>query len=384
MDQAARTLTAARLRGRRGGGLWRWRELLPVEDPKQVVYLGEGGTPLLQSRRLGRALGVDELLFKAEGFNPTGSFKARGMATAVSRALELGVEAFVAPSAGNAAGALAAYGAAAGASVTVVMPEDAPLANQREVLVCGGHLILVKGLIGDAGRLADRIAKATGAFDVSTFREPYRVEGKKTMGFELVEDLGWKVPDVVVYPTGGGTGLVAMAKAFDELEALGLIGTERPRLVSVQPEGCAPIVRAFDQGQRFAEVWKGASTSAGGMRVYGEGYQHAHKFEDAMVDMQRFIGRWAGQYVCLETAGATAAVPELLDRGIIGRRDQVVVFDTATGHKSVPPVGLPLPPSVDPDAVELDEILSASSRLKDTSLEPSRRVSHRPNGARRS
>jgi threonine synthase len=370
---------------------------LPVEDPKQVVYLGEGGTPLLQSRRLGRALGVDELLFKAEGFNPTGSFKARGMATAVSRALELGVEAFVAPSAGNAAGALAAYGAAAGASVTVVMPEDAPLANQREVLVCGGHLILVKGLIGDAGRLADRIAKATGAFDVSTFREPYRVEGKKTMGFELVEDLGWKVPDVVVYPTGGGTGLVAMAKAFDELEALGLIGTERPRLVSVQPEGCAPIVRAFDQGQRFAEVWKGASTSAGGMRVSATlgdflildalrktaGCAVAVT-EDAMVDMQRFIGRWAGQYVCLETAGATAAVPELLDRGIIGRRDQVVVFDTATGHKSVPPVGLPLPPSVDPDAVELDEILSASSRLKDTSLEPSRRVSHRPNGARRS
>ena len=369
LDRAARTLTAQAMAGRRSGGMWRWAELLPVREGTNIFSLGEGDTPLLPQSRLGRELGVPELSTKAEGLNPTGSFKARGMAAAVSRAVELGVSAFVAPSAGNAAGALAAYGAAAGADVTVLVPVDAPEVNRHEVLMAGGHLILVDGLISDCGRISGIIAEKTGAFDVSTLKEPYRVEGKKTMGFELAEQLGWRLPDVVVYPTGGGTGLVGMWKAFAELEALGMIGPKRPRMVAVQAQGCAPIVRAFETGERFAQPWEDASTRASGIRVPSavgdflildalreSGGTAVAVDEDSIAEMQRLAGSMGVGYVSPESAAALAAIPELRDQGEIGRADEIVVFDCGIGHKYPPPPGLPEPPVVDPNNFDPDDL----------------------------
>ena len=369
IEKAARTMTEESLAERRTGGLWRWAELLPVRDRTNVVYLGEGDTPLLSQPRLGEALGVQHLSTKAEGLNPTGSFKARGMAVAVSRAVELGVTSFIAPSAGNAAGALAAYGAAAGAKVTVLTPVDATLVNKEEVLVMGARLILVRGLISDCGKISTALADRIGAFDVSTLKEPYRVEGKKTMGFELAEQRGWRLPDVIVYPTGGGTGLVGMWKAFEELEAIGLIGSERPRMVSVQSEGCAPIVRAFESGERFAKPWQNAQTRASGIRVPSavgdflildalrqSGGTSVAVGEDSISEMQTFAGRMGAGYVSPESAAALAAVPVLRDRGEIGRDDEVVVFDCGIGQKYPPPQDLPEPPVVDPADLDIDDL----------------------------
>ena len=350
----------------RSGGLWKWAELLPVRDGSCIVTLGEGGTPLLRARRLGAALGLDRLELKAESLNPTGSFKARGMAVAVSRASELGARSFVAPSAGNAGGALAAYAAAAGLPATVVMPADAPLANQQEVVVCGARLVLLEGLISDCGKLARAISDATGAFDVATLREPYRVEGKKTLAFELAEDCGWELPDVVVYPTGGGTGLIGMWKAWDELEAMGLIDGRRPRLIAVQSDGCAPIVRAFESGAKFAEQWTGAATRAAGIRVPGALGDHlildairASRGvalavpEGEIISMQKFASEHGAGFISLETAAALAAVPALLERQLIERRERVIVFDTGAGFKSIPPdVPLPSPVADEPSAWE--------------------------------
>jgi threonine synthase len=374
IEKAARTLSAESLAVRRTGGLWRWAELLPVSDRDNIVYLGEGDTPLLAQPRLGHALGVPRFATKAEGLNPTGSFKARGMAVAVSRAVELGVTSFVAPSAGNAAGALAAYGAAAGAQVTVLTPVDATPANQQEVLTMGARLILVRGLISDCGKISTALAARTGAFDVSTLKEPYRVEGKKTMGFELAEQHGWRLPDVIVYPTGGGTGLVGMWKAFDELEALGLIGTHRPRMVSVQSEGCAPIVRAFERGERFAEPWQNARTRASGIRVpsavgdflilnslrESDGTAVAVP-EDSISQMQTFAGSLGAGYVSPESAAALAAVPVLRERGDIERNEAVVVFDCGIGQKYPPPRELPDPSVVDPDDLDIDALTNSIS-----------------------
>lgn len=366
VEKAARTLTAESLAKRRTGGLWRWAEMLPVRLWDHAVYLGEGDTPLLSQRRLGEALGVPRLATKAEGLNPTGSFKARGMAVAVSRASELGATAFIAPSAGNAAGALAAYGAAAGSRVTVLTPMDATPVNRQEVLAMGARLVLVQGLISDCGKISTALASGIGAFDVSTLKEPYRLEGKKTMGFELAEQHGWRLPDVIVYPTGGGTGLVGMWKAFEELEALGLIGPDRPRMVSVQSEGCAPIVRAFEANERFAEPWKNAQTRASGIRVpsavgdflildtlRASGGTAVAVGEDSISEMQTFAGRLGAGYVSPESAAALAAVPALRDRGDIDRNDEVVVFDCGIGQKYPPPKDLPEPPVVDPDDLDI-------------------------------
>jgi threonine synthase len=368
--EAARTLTAETLASRRGGGVWRWTELLPVRDWIHVIHLGEGSTPLLPQPRLGKALGVPLLTTKAEGLNPTGSFKARGMAAAVSRGLELGVTSFIAPSAGNAAGALAAYGAAAGAEVTVLVPADVVPASRDEVLAMGGRLVLVEGLISDCGRIASALADRIGAFDVSTLKEPYRVEGKKTMGFELAEQRGWRLPDVIVYPTGGGTGLVGMWKAFVELEALGLIGPDRPRLVSVQAEGCAPIVRAFENGDRFAEPWEDTRTRASGLRVPSaigdflvldalreSGGTAVAVDEASIADMQTFAGCMGAGYVSPESAAALAAVPELLNDGTIEAYTEVVVFDCGIGQKYPPPPRLPEPPLVDPENLDLEALV---------------------------
>jgi threonine synthase len=375
--RAARTLTAESLVGRRTGGMWRWAELLPVREENHVIHLGEGGTPLLHQPRLGEALGVPRLATKAEGLNPTGSFKARGMAAAVSRGIELGVTSFIAPSAGNAAGALAAYGAAAGVEVTVLIPADATPASRDEVLAMGGRLLLVDGLISDCGKIASALAGKIGAFDVSTLKEPYRVEGKKTMGFELAEQRDWHLPDVIVYPTGGGTGLVGMWKAFAELEALGLIGSERPRMVGVQAEGCAPIVRAFENGERFAEPWEDAHTRASGIRVPSavgdflildalrESVGTAVAVDEGSIaDMQAFAGRMGAGYVSPESAAALAAVPELLSNGDVAEEDEVVVFDCGIGQKYPPPPGLPDPPIIDPTDFDLEALAHLLHRSK--------------------
>src|SRR5215207_2464238 len=353
LELAARTLTAESLVGRRTGGMWRWAELLPVREQNHVIHLGEGGTPLLPQPRLGEALGVPRLATKVEGLNPTGSFKARGMAAAVSRGIELGVTSFIAPSAGNAAGALAASGGAAGAAVTSLIPADAAPTSRAEVLAMGGRLVLVDGLISDCGKISSALAGKIGAFDVSTLKEPYRVEGKKTMGFELAEQRDWHLPDVIVYPTGGGTGLVGMWKAFAELEALGLIGPERPRMVAVQAEGCAPIVRAFETGAETAERWEGAATRAGGLRVpaavgdmlildalRSSGGTAIAVSEEALTEAQGLAGRLMGAYVAPESGAALAAVRALRARGDLGASESVVVFDCGIGQKYPPPPGL--------------------------------------------
>ena len=356
LEAAAATLTHAALAAR-PRGLWRWRELLPVRDPRFVVDLGEGDTPLVAAPRLGKQMDVPQLQLKLEGFNPTGSFKARGMAVAVARNRELDASRFVVPSAGNAGGALAAYAAAAGVPATVVMPVDAPHVNKAEAVACGAELVLVRGLISDCGQLARRISAETGAFNLATLAEPYRVEGKKTMGFELAEQLNWQLPDVIVYPTGGGTGLIGMWKAFAELEAIGLIGSQRPRMVTVQAEGCAPIVRAFENGDRFAEPWQSAETAASGLRVpaalgdflildalrEADGTAVAVS-EDDIDHTRREAGRLGAGYVAPETAAALAAAEHLRNSGWISRDERVVVFDTGIGYK----YGAPEVPDVSP------------------------------------
>ena len=250
LERAQSALTKESLVGRRPD-LWRYREVLPVEDDANIVSLGEGWTPLLRAERLGNKLGIDRLYIKDESQNPTQSFKARGMSAAVSMAKELGAQKLAVPSAGNAAGALAAYAARAGIECFIFMPDDTPRANVVECEQTGANVTLMEGLITDCGAEVARRKDAEGWFDVSTLKEPYRVEGKKTLGYELAEQFNWELPDVIIYPTGGGTGLIGMWKAFDEMEQMGWIGPERPRMVTVQASGCAPIVRAFEAGKRF-------------------------------------------------------------------------------------------------------------------------------------
>jgi threonine synthase len=247
--------------------MWRYREVLPVEDDDNIISLGEGWTPLLRAPRLERRLGIQELYIKDESQNPTQSFKARGMATAISMAKELGARKLAVPSAGNAAGALAAYAARAGLKSFIFMPRDTPRANVVECEQTGAHVTLMDGLITDCGAEVGRRKEKEGWFDVSTLKEPYRVEGKKTLGYELAEQMEWRLPDVIIYPTGGGTGLIGMWKAFDEMERMGWIGSKRPRMVTVQAEGCAPIVQAFEEGNRFADEFPNAATTASGLRV---------------------------------------------------------------------------------------------------------------------
>src|SRR5512140_2600600 len=252
----------------RSAGMWRWHELLPVQDPEYIITLGEGDTPLLKAPRVGAELGLTNVFVKDESKNPTGSFKARGLAAAVSRAKELGIEKVIIPTAGNAGGAMAAYAARAGMQALIYIPQDTPRANIVESRMAGADVVLVDGIISDAARMAGEKARAEGWFDLSTFKEPYRVEGKKVMGYELAEAFDWTLPDVIIYPTGGGTGLVGMWKAFAELEALGwLEDTKRPRMVSVQASGCAPVVKAFEQRATFCDFWTNAHTMASGLRV---------------------------------------------------------------------------------------------------------------------
>ena len=346
----------ASLRGRftprdlvgRAPTLWRYEEVLPVRDRSFQVTLGEGFTPLLESTRLARALGVGRLWVKDEGQNPTGSFKDRGLCMAVSRAFELGALELAIPSAGNAAGSSAAYGAAAGLPVHVVVPEDTPPPILAEIRALGADLQLLDGLISDCGRVVRQRCDEDGWWDLSTLKEPYRVEGKKTMGYELFEQLGGRLPDVIVYPTGGGTGLIGMWKAFDEMEELGWIGSERPRMFSVQSTGCAPMVRAWEEGREEAGTWEGAATYAAGLRVPGavgdflilrairESGGGAVAVPDA--EMQEWVGIMGaatGIFAAPEGGATAAAVPRLREMGLIGAGDEVVLFNTGSGLKYV-------------------------------------------------
>jgi threonine synthase len=335
---------------RRPAGMWRWHELLPVVDPENRLTLGEGDAPLLELPRLGKLLGLSRLYCKEEGRNPTGSFKARGLAAAVSKAKELGVKRLIIPTAGNAGGALAAYAARGGLQACVIMPEDTPKANIEETRIAGAEVILVEGLISDAARLAGEKARQEGWFDVSTFKEPYRTEGKKIMGYELAESFGWRLPDVIIYPTGGGTGLVGMWKAFQELKALGwLENGSMPRMVAVQAAGCAPVVRAFEAGADRCEFWQGAQTIASGLRVPKSfadreilrilkvcGGMGIAVGDEELIEAQRRLARLEGVFAAPEGAATLAALDKLVRMGWVRRDERIVLFNTGTGLKYLP------------------------------------------------
>lgn len=342
---AARTLNRDNLR-HRVSSMWRYREVLPVRDDAHITSLGEGLTPLLPAPRLARLLGLRTLFVKDESQNPTQSFKARGMAAAVSMARQFGLRKLAVPSAGNAAGALAAYAARAGLEAHIFMPFDTPRANVVECRELGARVTLLPGLITDCGAEVARRRDSEGWFDMSTLKEPYRVEGKKTLGYELAEQLAWQLPDVVIYPAGGGTGLVGMWKAFAEMETLGWIGPGRPRMFVVQAEGCQPIVRAFHAGAGHADEHLGAKTLASGLRVpkaIGDflmldilrrsGGGAIAVRDDAMLVATRQLGSSEGIFAAPEGAACLAALGQLRDAGTITEGESVVLFNTGAGVK---------------------------------------------------
>ena len=345
LQAAGRVMTKDSLKGRTKS-LWRYREVLPVKDDQDIVTLGEGFTPLLPAPRLGAKHGMKRLMIKDEAQNPTASFKARGMTTAVSMAKQFGLKKLAVPSAGNAAGALAAYAARAGMEAHIFMPRDTPRANIIECEQMGAHVTLINGLITDCGAEVAKRKVAEGWFDVSTLKEPYRAEGKKTLGYELAEQLGWELPDVILYPTGGGTGLIGMWKAFDELEKLGWIGTKRPRMFTVQATGCQPIVRAFNAGEKFAAEHLGAQTRASGLRVpkavadflmldalRNSGGGAIAVSDEDMISSTREVGALEGVFVAPEGAACYAALKQLLAAGTIRADESTVLFNTSTGLK---------------------------------------------------
>lgn len=345
LSVAALTLTREALQ-RREPSLWRYEEVLPVQNDWAMLRLGEGWTPLHHAKRLGESIGCPNTYVKDEGLNVTASFKARGLALAVSRAYELGARELAIPSAGNAACAMSAYAAAANLPAHVYMPRDVPSLFQVECRELGANVTLVDGLINDCGVKVREGVAAHGWFDVSTLKEPYRIEGKKTMGYELAEQLDWELPDVIIYPTGGGTGMVGMWKAFDEMEQMGLIGPKRPRMVTVQSTGCAPIVRAFEQGVEFAELWQGAKTVADGLRVpiaIGDflilrairqsGGTALAVPDEEMLRYARVMGSQTGIFPAPEGAATLAAQIRLLEQGWIKPDEKVVLFNTGSGLK---------------------------------------------------
>ena len=325
---------------------WRYREFLPVRQSRNIVRLGEVMTPILPAPRLQKKYGSGDILIKDEGRLPTGSFKARGLALAVSMAKELGVNRMAMPTNGNAGAALAAYCSAAGIESYVFCPDDTPPVNVREIALQGAQTFLANGYINDCGRIVGEGKEAIGWFDTSTLKEPYRIEGKKTMGLELAEQLGWEVPDVILYPTGGGTGLIGMWKAFAELEAIGWIGSKRPKMVAVQAEGCAPIVKAFEEGQDHAEPWQDAATVAAGIRVPAaigdflilQAVRESGGFattvsDEAINKAQEECARADGILLCPEGAATLAAFKKELAVGRISKSDTCLLFNCATGLK---------------------------------------------------
>ena len=331
----------------RSAGMWRWHELLPVFDPANILCLGEGDTPLLSVPRLGARLGLSNLYVKDESLNPTGSFKARGLSAAISKAKELGVQRVIIPTAGNAGGAMAAYAARGGLQAHIFMPKDTPFANIEESRIAGATVILIDGLISEAAGMAGEKARREGWFDVSTFKEPYRAEGKKTMGYELAEEFHWELPDVIVYPTGGGTGLVAMWRAFAEMEALGWLESKaRPRMVAVQADGCAPVVKAFESGQPFCDFWVNAHTSASGLRVpksfadqlilkaLADSKGTAVAVSDIeIIEAQKQMAYMEGIFAAPEGAATLAGLLKLTQNGWIKPDEKIVLFNTGTGLK---------------------------------------------------
>ena len=356
LDAVGRAVDPETIAGREPT-LWRYRELLPLPDGAEAVTLGEGMTPLLCAPRLGAALGIDDLRIKDESQLPTGSFKSRGLSMAVTMARHFGTKRLAIPTAGNAGGAMSAYAARAGMEAYVFMPQDTPVINQLECVLAGAKTFLVNGLITDCGAIVRDGKDRMSWFDCSTLKEPYRIEGKKTMGLELAEQLGWTLPDVIVYPTGGGTGLIGMWKAFAELRQLGWLKSDRmPRMVAVQSDGCAPIPRAFDAGERFASPWDNATTCASGLRV-------PTAVGDFMIlDAVRESGGWAvaveesriadamrraiaseGIALCPESAACVLGIEKLVARGCISRNDRVVLFNTGAANKYIEIIPLKLP-----------------------------------------
>ena len=342
LAMARRSLTLDTLKSR-SRSMWRYEEVMPPAVP---VTLGEGMTPLVHARRLGERLDLRNLYIKDEGQNPTGSFKARGLSAAISMARELGVETIALPTAGNAGGAAAAYAARAGLKCVVAMPSDTPAANVLECRAFGADVRLIDGLISDCGRFIAENAGGHGWFEVSTLKEPYRIEGKKTMGYELWEEFAGGLPDAIVYPTGGGVGLIGMWKAFEELQMMGLASGRLPRMISVQADGCAPIVRAFERRAESAEFWENAATLASGLRVpkalgdfliladlYASGGEAVAASDDEMMAASRDMARFEGIFAAPEGGAGLIAVQKLAAQGKIGRDETIVLFNTGSGYK---------------------------------------------------
>jgi threonine synthase len=372
LDAIGKVVTRADLTARpaHASTMWRYRELLPMEDDANLVSLGETMTPLVPCPRLGAALGLERLWIKDESRLPTGSFKSRGLCMAVSRAKELGVRRLAIPTAGNAGGALAAYAARAGMEAFVFMPADTPVVNRGEAALHGARVFLVDGLITDCAGIVRRGTEAMGWFDLSTLKEPYRIEGKKTMGLELAEQLGWRLPDAIFYPTGGGTGLIGMWKAFDELAHLGWIAPDRrPRMVACQAAGCAPIVTAFAAGSRFAEPFPNAHTRASGLRVpqavgdfmildavRASGGRAEAAPEESLSGWMRRASALEGIGLCPESAACLAVLERMVREGAIGREDEIVVFNTGAAQKYTELLDAALPrlsPQADIDWAQL-------------------------------
>jgi threonine synthase len=325
--------------------MWRYAPVLPARA-ESIVSLGEGMTPLIRTRRLGARVGADDLWVKDEGLNPTGSFKARGLSCAISMAVELGIKKVAIPSAGNAASALAAYAAAAGIEAHIFMPRDVPQSNYIECKAFGSHVTLVDGLISDCAKIVNDGRATEGWFDVSTLKEPYRIEGKKTMGYELCEQMGWQLPDVIFYPTGGGVGIIGMWKAFDEMEALGWIGSRRPKMIAVQAEGCQPVVRAYEAGEQRSQFWENAHTVASGLRVpkpLGDflileavrksGGTAIAVSDDQLIDAGIQLASEEGIFVAPEGAACVAALEKLLASGFLKKEERIVIYNTGAGLK---------------------------------------------------
>jgi len=326
--------------------MWRYAPALPVQLETSIISLGEGMTPLLPAHRIGARIGAADLLVKDEGLNPTGSFKARGLSCAVSMCVELGIRKLAIPSAGNAASALAAYAAAAGFEAHIFMPQDVPQSNFIECKAYGANVTLVDGLISDCARMVAERSSREGWFDISTLKEPYRIEGKKTMGYELAEQLGWELPDAVFYPTGGGVGMIGMWKAFDEMEALGWIDSARPKMIAVQAEGCQPVVRAFHEGAERSRFWDGATTVASGLRVpkplgdflvlraVRESGGTAIAVPDIeLIDAGIQLATDEGIFIGPEGAACIVAAQKLLQNGFLKREDKIVIYNTGSGLK---------------------------------------------------
>jgi threonine synthase len=328
--------------------MWRYAPLLPVRDPSHIVSLGEGLTPLLKTTRLGAGIGANNLWVKDEGINPTGSFKARGLSCAISMCVELGVSKVAIASAGNAGSALAAYAAAAGMEAHVFMPRDVPQSNYTECRAYGAHVTLIDGLISDCARIIAERKDAEGWFDISTLKEPYRIEGKKTMGYEVAEQFGWALPDAIFYPTGGGVGLIGMWKAFDELEALGWISGPRPKMIAVQAAGCQPVVRAFERGESKSTFWENAQTIAAGLRVpkplgdalslaaiRASGGTAVAVSDVELLDASLELATATGIFPAPEGGACIAALRKLLANGFLKPDQRIVIYNTGTGLKYV-------------------------------------------------